>query len=100
MEEDIERCEQLTKEEHANWIGISNQKAIENLIKGYRELEKRTISLTNLLCINDSDNNYIPKSKIQAKIDELGEWEYNDDFEPNLAVMSDIQLLSELLEDK
>ena len=30
------------KEEHANWIGISNQKAIENLIKGYRDSEDIT----------------------------------------------------------
>lgn len=33
MEEDIKRCEELIKEKHANWIGISNQKAIENVIK-------------------------------------------------------------------
>lgn len=39
-EEAIERCNQLIKVEHANWIGISNQKAIEivlNLIQTQQE---------------------------------------------------------------
>ena len=48
-----------------SYVKYKNIQAIENLIKGYRELEKRTISLTNLLCINDSDENYIPKSKVK-----------------------------------
>ena len=30
--EAIERCNQLIKVEHANWIGISNQKAIETVL--------------------------------------------------------------------
>lgn len=32
-EEIIERCNELIKEEHCNWIGISNQKAIERNIR-------------------------------------------------------------------
>lgn len=38
IEKDIERCEQLTKPEHANWIGISNQLAITDILA---ELERR-----------------------------------------------------------
>ena len=41
MEEDIKRCRELIKPEHSNWIGITNQTALKNLIKGYRELEER-----------------------------------------------------------
>ena len=37
-EKAIERCNQLIKVEHANWIGISNQKAIGTVLK---ELEKK-----------------------------------------------------------
>ena len=43
-EKAIERCKELIKPEHSNWIGISNQKAIEtvlNLIdKQNKELNK------------------------------------------------------------
>ena len=39
IEKDIKRCEQLTKPEHANWIGISNQLAIAHLIERIKELE-------------------------------------------------------------
>lgn len=43
-EKAIERCNQLIKVEHSNWIGISNQKAIEtvlNLIKTQQEEIKK-----------------------------------------------------------
>lgn len=32
IEKDIKRCEELIKPEHANWIGISNQLAIEGVL--------------------------------------------------------------------
>ena len=32
IEEDIKRCEQLTRPEHASWIGLSNQNAIKTLL--------------------------------------------------------------------
>ena len=32
IEKDIERCEELIKTEHANWIGISNQLAIAHIL--------------------------------------------------------------------
>lgn len=44
-QESIERCKELIKPEHANWIGITNQLAIETIIKKYEkqqsELEKK-----------------------------------------------------------
>ena len=36
----IERCEQLIKPEHANWIGISNQEAIRELLNMLKEKDK------------------------------------------------------------
>ena len=38
IEQATERCNQLIKAEHANWIGISNQIAIETVLS---ELEKK-----------------------------------------------------------
>ena len=43
MEEDIKRLEELIKPVHSNWIGISNQKALENLLTRYKDI-KRTNS--------------------------------------------------------
>ena len=42
IEKDIKRCEQLTKPEHANWIGISNQLAIAHVVDRVKELEAKT----------------------------------------------------------
>ncbi len=36
----IERCEELIKPEHANWIGISNQEAIRELLNILKEKDK------------------------------------------------------------
>lgn len=38
IDKDIERCKELIKTEHSNWIGMSNQDAIENVLS---ELESR-----------------------------------------------------------
>ena len=40
IEENIKRCEQLTEAKHANWIGISNQVAIEHIVDRIKELEE------------------------------------------------------------
>lgn len=51
IEEDIKRCEQLTRPEHANWIGISNQLAISHILaereQMLKERKKYTIRLTD-----------------------------------------------------
>lgn len=39
-EKTIERCEELIKPEHANWIGISNQEAIRGLLNMLKEKDK------------------------------------------------------------
>lgn len=45
IEKATERCNQLIKPEHTNWIGISNQKAIETVLS---ELEKKDKEIEKL----------------------------------------------------
>ncbi len=40
QEKAIERCKELIKQEHANWIGISNQTAIETVLNMLKEKDK------------------------------------------------------------
>lgn len=49
VEEDIKRCEQLIKPEHANWIGISNQLAIAGALARIQELEEENRILNQIL---------------------------------------------------
>lgn len=35
IEKDINRCKELIKDKHKEWIGMTNQKAIENVLKKY-----------------------------------------------------------------
>ena len=42
----IERCNELIKEKHANWIGISNQVAIKEVLDERFKLQARTDRLT------------------------------------------------------
>lgn len=90
-EKAIERCNQLTKLEHANWIGISNQKAIKTILsliqkqqeeidslKDIKEIAERKV--TDLRKIKQVDKleseNYILRKKVEKKdkiIDEMAE---------------------------
>ena len=45
IEEDINRCNKLTETIHANWIGISNQLAIEHILSDY----KRVLEMNEVL---------------------------------------------------
>ena len=45
IDKDIERCKELIKTEHSNWIGMSNQDAIENVLS---ELEKKDKKLKDI----------------------------------------------------
>ena len=124
IEKDIKRCEQLTKPEHANWIGISNQlamahvvdrvKEVENdlttvYLKGYadaeekykkriKELEENYVQKIALL------ENSIPKQKVKNKIEEakdnkkVGNTAYEHTEEDVWDIVKDE--LEELLEDK
>lgn len=121
IKKDIERCEQLIKPEHANWIGISNQLAIAHMIDRIKELEaklefKKWGDLDNTQ-FEEYMNQFIPKQKVKDKIKkhkfvkEAFEKEYdNKNYEDNgirardfYAIVTQdriIQVLEELSEDK
>ena len=89
IEEDVKRCKELIKIEHANWIGMSNQSAISNVLaeleqdkKRIKQLEKENGELRervkeleeDLYSANKIVEEYIdsiPKQKIKDKIEEL-----------------------------
>ena len=45
IEKDIERCKELIKDKHKEWIGITNQKAIENLLNAYERLQNKLLDI-------------------------------------------------------
>lgn len=51
--ETIERCNELIKEEHANWIGISNQKAIKTILNLIQTQQEEIEKLNSMLKIDD-----------------------------------------------
>lgn len=89
IEEDVKRCKKLIKIEYANWIGMSNQSAISNVLaereqdkKRIKQLEKENGELRervkeleeDLYSANKIVEEYIdsiPKQKIKDKIEEL-----------------------------
>ena len=81
IEEDIKRCEKLTKPQNANWIGISNQIAIAHVIERIKELEAKLEfyqwgDLDNLK-FEEYMKEFIPKQKIKDLLTEIQE-EYNE----------------------
>lgn len=44
-DKDIKRCKELIKTEHSNWIGMSNQDAIENVLEEFERLEKCSLDV-------------------------------------------------------
>lgn len=81
IEEDIKRCEKLTKPQNANWIGISNQIAIAHVIKRIKELEEenRIFKDSNVLVNRyfKLKDNSIPVQKVKDLLTEIQE-EYNE----------------------
>ena len=43
IEEDIERCKELIKDKHKEWIGLTNQKAIANVLEAYEKLKNKKV---------------------------------------------------------
>ena len=139
MQEDIKILKELTEEynsQHYMDMPLINGKqiqALENLLKGYRELEKQLdssrkanellnktnnelrweIRTTYSKAVNDIiskfnlGDDYIPKSKIKEKIEELEEERKKKDEENTIDVFYDqidithiIEVLQELLGDE
>lgn len=75
IEEDIKRCEKLTKPQNANWIGISNQIAIAHVIERIKELEAKLEfyqwgDLDNLK-FEEYMKEFIPKQKVKDEFNKL-----------------------------
>lgn len=75
IEEDIKRCEKLTKPLNANWIGISNQIAIAHVIERIAELEAKLEfyqwgDLDNLK-FEEYMKEFIPKQKVKDEFNKL-----------------------------
>lgn len=75
IKKDIERCEQLIKPEHANWIGISNQLAIAHMIDRIKELEAK-LEFKKWGDLDDTQfeeymNQFIPKQKVKDVLTEI-----------------------------
>ena len=131
MEEDIKILEDFIKYFEAEavstkyrrnisiTVGEDDIQAIENLIKGYRELEKRNKQCIKVLHEKDIyyqnarefiQDNSIPKSKIKEKIEELDKQRMKmekDDIGIGFTLGNEwsdlkpkIQVLQELMEDK
>ena len=89
IEDDVKRCNELIKVEHANWIGISNQLAISRILSDYTrqkqineehqkingELREKVKELeennkTQIMSPYYVKENYIPKQVVIDKIEE------------------------------
>ena len=83
MEEDIKILEEMKKdivydsdEDYDNQVAIRQIQAIENLIKGYRELEVFEQQVINHQNSNVFKcKNYIPKSKIKEELKKIDQKE-------------------------
>lgn len=51
IEDDVKRCNELIKVEHANWIGISNQLAISHILAEREQKDKRIQELEEYIAI-------------------------------------------------
>lgn len=78
IEEDIKRCEKLTKPQNANWIGISNQIAIAHVIEKIKELEAKLEfyqwgDLDNLK-FEEYMKEFIPKQKVKEALEDIEDY--------------------------
>ena len=73
MEEDIKILEELLNAKITVKLSPSDYgwKAIEHLIKGYKELEEEIKKINKQLDLDYVDKNYIPVSLVEEKIEEL-----------------------------
>lgn len=98
--EAIERCKQLIKAEHANWIGLSNQNAINivlNLIEkvssefaiGKRQYEQLIDDYDELNFKNINQQKELEKK--DKIIDEMAEQIYDEWYIPNIKTIDDVK---------
>lgn len=72
---------------------------LENLIKEYKELKKENRNIKNYIYYKEVvELNYIPKSKIREKIEELKSTSYY--FEGEATTVAEVDILQDLLEEE
>lgn len=65
IDKDIERCKELIKTEHSNWIGMTNQDAISNVLSELKKKDKIIFETKKYLenmtksSIRDKDGYYL-----------------------------------------
>ena len=101
IEEDIKRCEKLTKPQNANWIGISNQIAIAHVIERIKELEAKLEfyqwgDLDNLK-FEEYMKEFIPKQKVKDEFNKLNT-RIKDFKNPEIKKYFSIEQIIDLLE--
>lgn len=70
IDEDVKRCNELTKVKHANWIGISNQLAILHILAEREQKDKRIKELeADLYSANEIISDLIDNIPKQVVID-------------------------------
>lgn len=128
IEKDIERCKELIKDKHKEWIGLTNQKAIANVLNNYEILQNKVKELENYINPSKARISYfdtkkganvviegfIPKQKIKDKIEELkyradgiaGTYQYADSQEhlqekknKVIELRTKVEVLEELLKE-
>lgn len=122
IKEDIERCKELIKDKHKEWIGLTNQKAIANVLNDYENLQNNVKKLNELSSNNERlieklnsgetftfnqigfiEKNFILKQKIKDKIEELRKEhkkiEEISDFIIADTIQPKIEILEELLKE-
>lgn len=109
IEEDIKRCEKLTKPLNANWIGISNQIAIAHVIERIAELEAKLEfyqwgDLDNLK-FEEYMKEFIPKQKVKEELEKAKKENepyeiHNKESRMFWINQGKIRLAKKLLEDK
>lgn len=118
IEEDVKRCKELIKIEHANWIGMSNQSAISNVLAELEQDKKRIQELEEesrkksieLICYQEELENSILKQVVIDKIEDLKTkrrelcfktyLKREDMLNDDRIIVCGIQILQELLETK
>lgn len=126
MEEDIKIIEELIKNEHGELLncwdyGEEAKKTLENLLTRYKQLEEDNKELRRyyasrtevedlketISCLHESGKDYIHKSKIKEKIEELKNESYQISLKSEVAFDSGImknnlkiKVLQELLEEE
>ena len=68
IDKDINRCKELIKEEHSNWIGLTNQEAISNVLSDRETWKKIAERLAKRIDKLDEENyNYCQSGETHCK---------------------------------